>query len=82
MITYKNETIPLIEIAELRADRFSRDGDYELQSLEYKANVNYIQENPEYAIKWMFNNTKPCDFGLSFVEWESLEDFEIKKGEN
>lgn len=82
MITYKNKPIPIIEIAELRADRYSRKGDYELQSQEYKANVDYIQENPSQAVKWMFENTKPCDFGLSFDKWENLENFEIKNGEN
>ena len=78
MITYKNQPIPLSKVAKEITMLFVVTGEYEIDSPEYKANIDYIQENPEYAINWMLENTKPGDFGLSFDKWESLEDFEIK----
>ena len=82
MITYKNETIPLSKIAKEITMLFVVTGEYEMDSPEYRANLDYIQESPEYAIKWMFNNTKPSDFGLSFDKWESLEEIKFNKGDN
>lgn len=79
MLKFKNQTIQLSTVAIMRANKYAKLDDYEVGDDSYKANVDYIESRPEEAIDWMFENTTPIDFGLSFCEWGKKENLTVEE---